>query len=175
MDDSLAQLHEAMVAFGNRVSGAHYLPLAIALVLHLLSLLVRAGVWRGILAAAFPDRRVAFRSATLSYLAGVGANVVAPLRGGDVVRVYTIRRELGDASVTTVVSTLIAETAFGVVMIATLVGATAALGWLPPIVHLPDAGAFEFSSTPATPGSPEPPSCSPSPESLCARAGRCTT
>jgi uncharacterized membrane protein YbhN (UPF0104 family) len=145
MDDSLAQLREAVSAFGDRMGDAHLLPLAIALVLHLLSLLVRAGVWRGILAAAFPDRRVTMRSATLSYLAGVGANVVAPLRGGDVVRIFTIRRELGDASVTTIVSTLIAETAFGAVMIGALVVATAALGWLPPIVHLPNSTAFEFS------------------------------
>jgi uncharacterized membrane protein YbhN (UPF0104 family) len=145
MEDSLTQLREAVAAFGDRLGDAHLLPLAIALVLHVLSLLVRAGVWRGILAAAFPDRKVTMRSATLSYLAGVGANVVAPLRGGDVVRIFTIRRELGDASVTTIVSTLIAETAFGAVMVAGLVGVTAAMGWLPPIVHLPNGAAFEFS------------------------------
>jgi len=85
------------------------------------------------------------RSATWSYLAGVGANVVAPFRGGDVVRVVAVKRELGDASVTTIVSTLVAETAFGAVVIAAMVAATIGLGWLPPIVHLPDAKAFEFS------------------------------
>jgi uncharacterized membrane protein YbhN (UPF0104 family) len=78
-------------------------------------------------------------------MAGVGANAIAPFRGGDVVRIFTIRRELGNASVTTIVSTLIAETAFGAVVVAVMVGATVGLGWLPPIVHLPDAKAFEFS------------------------------
>jgi uncharacterized membrane protein YbhN (UPF0104 family) len=34
---------------------------------------------------------------------------------------------------------------FGVVVVGLLVAATVALGWLPPIVHLPDARAFEFS------------------------------
>ena len=61
------------------------------------------------------------------------------------VRIFTIRRELGNVSVTTIVSTLVAETAFGVVVVGLMVAATVGLGWLPPIVHLPDAKAFEFS------------------------------
>jgi uncharacterized membrane protein YbhN (UPF0104 family) len=145
MQDSLEQLRDAAAAYGDRFGGTHLLPLAIALLLHLLSLLVRAGVWRGILSAAFPDRRVRLRSVVWSYLAGVGANVIAPFRGGDVVRVVAIRRELGNVSVTTIVSTLVAETAFGVVVVGLMVGATVGLGWLPPIVRLPDAKAFEFS------------------------------
>jgi uncharacterized membrane protein YbhN (UPF0104 family) len=145
MQDDLSQLGTAMGAWGDRFGDTHLLPLSIALVLHLTSLVVRAGVWRGILAAAFPDRRVPMRSAFLAYLAGIGANVVAPFRGGDVVRVVAIRRELGGASVTTIVSTLIAETAFGAVVVAVMTISAAALGWLPPIVHLPTADAFEFS------------------------------
>ena len=145
MHEALAQLRDAATAFGDRMGDTHLLPLAIALALHLLSLLLRAWVWRGILSAAFPDRRVTLRSAVWSYLAGVGANAIAPFRGGDVVRIFTIRRELGNASVTTIVSTLVAETIFGVVVVAAMVGATVGLGWLPPIVHLPDARAFEFS------------------------------
>ena len=146
MQESLSALRAAVGAYGDRFGDTHLLPLAIALVLHLASLMVRAGVWRGILTAAFPDRQVSFRSAAWSYLAGVGANVVAPFRGGDVVRVVAVRRELGgDASVTTIVSTLVAETAFGAFVIAAMVAGTIGLGWLPPIVHLPDAKAFEFS------------------------------
>ena len=145
MQEGLAQLRDAASAFSDHIGDTHLLPLAVALALHMLSLLVRAGVWRGILAAAFPDRHVAMRSAVWSYLAGVGANAIAPFRGGDVVRIFAIRRELGNASVTTIVSTLVAETVFGAVVVAAMVAATVGLGWLPPIVHLPDARAFEFS------------------------------
>src|SRR5436305_4542290 len=147
MQDDLGQLGAATVAWGDRFGDTHLLPLTLALVLHLASLVVRAGVWRGILAAAFPGRRVPMRSALLAYLAGIGANVVAPFRGGDVVRVVAIRRELGGASVTTIVSTLVAETVFGAVVVAVMVLAAAGLGWLPPIVHLPNADAFEISFT----------------------------
>ena len=145
MDESLAQMRDAAAAYGDRFGDMRLLPLAIALALHLVSLLVRSGVWCGILRAAFPERRVELRPTVWSYLAGVGANAVAPLRGGDVVRIVAIRRHLPGASVATLVSTLVAETVFGVVVIGLMMAATVGLGWLPPIVHLPDAKAFEFS------------------------------
>ena len=141
----LAQLHHAATAFGDRLGDTRLLPLAIALALHLLSLLVRSGVWCGILRAAFPERRVELRPTVWAYLAGAGANAVAPFRGGDIVRIYAVRRQLVDAPVATIVSTLVAETVFGAVVVAVMVAATVAMGWLPPIVHLPDAQAFEFS------------------------------
>jgi uncharacterized membrane protein YbhN (UPF0104 family) len=145
MQDELSQLGAATAAWGDRFGDTHLLPLTLALALHLASLIVRASVWRGILAAAFPDRTVRLRSALLASLVGIGGNVVAPFRGGDVVRVLAIRRELGGASATTIVSTLVAETVFGAVVVAAMATGVAAMGWLPPIVHLPDAGAFEFS------------------------------
>lgn len=145
MQDELSQLGAATAAWGDRFGDTHLLPLALALALHLASLIVRAGVWRNILAAAFPDRRVRLRSALLGSLVGVGGNVVAPFRGGDVARIVAIRRELDRAPVTTIVSTLFAESVFGAVVVTGLAVAVAGLGWLPPIVHLPDAGAFEFS------------------------------
>src|SRR5436190_16787309 len=98
----LAQLHHAATAFGDRLGDTRLLPLAIALLLHLLSLLVRSGVWCGILRAAFPERRVALLPTVWAYLAGVGANAIAPLRSGDLVRIYAIRRELHGASVATI-------------------------------------------------------------------------
>jgi len=141
----LAQLRHAATAFGDRLGDTRLLPLAIALALHLASLLVRSGVWCGILRAAFPEREVEMRPTVWAYLAGVGANALAPFRGGDIVRIYLVRRQLVDAPVATIVSTLVAESVFGVVVVGILVAATAGLGWLPPIVHLPDARAFEFS------------------------------
>src|SRR4051794_27627989 len=117
MTDSLELLRNGIVAYGDRFGDTHVLPLVLALALHGASLLVRSGVWCGILRAAFPGRRVRYRDATGAYLAGAGANAIAPLRGGDLVRVYAIRRALPGASTTIVISTLIAETAFGAVVI----------------------------------------------------------
>ena len=52
-----------------------------------------------------------------AYAAGIGANAIAPFRGGDVVRVYAARRLLVGASVATIVSTLLAETMFGLIVV----------------------------------------------------------
>src|SRR5205085_1222581 len=97
MHDSFSQFRDAVSAFGDRMGDTRLLPLAIALALHLLSLLLRSAVWYGILRAAFPDRQVSLRSTTWAYLAGVGANAIAPLRGGDLVRIYAVRRRIADA------------------------------------------------------------------------------
>ncbi len=104
-----------------------------------------SGVWCGILRSAFPDRRVRFWATAWAYLIGVGANAVAPFRGGDIVRIYATRRELGKVSVTTIVSTMVAESVFGAVVVAGMFAAIVGLGWIPPVVSLHDAGAFEFS------------------------------
>ena len=145
MDDSVARFGDALAAFGDRMGDTRLVPLVIALGLHASSLMLRSWVWRAILREALPDRRVPLRPVVWSYLAGVGANVVAPFRGGDLVRIYAVRRRLDGPPVATVVSTLVAETAFGAVVVVALALAAAALGWLPPVLRLPDARAFEFS------------------------------
>jgi uncharacterized membrane protein YbhN (UPF0104 family) len=145
MNDSFATFHHAVSAFLDHVGDTHLLPLLIALSLHTLSLAVRARVWRNIMRSAFPGRRVGTADSFWAYMAGIGANAIAPFRGGDVVRVYAARRMLPGASVATIVSTLLAETLFGLVVIGGLATWAVTSGALPPIVSLPDAKAFEFS------------------------------
>lgn len=145
MTGSLESLRHAVSAFGDRLGDTHLLPLLIALGLHFASLMVRSGVWCGILRAAFPEDRVRFREAAAAYVTGAGANAVAPLRGGDLIRIYAVRRIVPRAPYATIISTLVAETVFGAVVVAGMAAATVALGWLPPLVRLPDTKAFEFS------------------------------
>jgi uncharacterized protein (TIRG00374 family) len=145
MTGSFASFHHAISAFADRLGETHMLPLLIGLALHTVSLGVRARVWRNILRSAFPGRRVSSAGSFWAYTAGIGANAIAPFRGGDVVRVYGARRLLPGASVATIVSTLVAETLFGLVVVAGLATWAITSGALPPIVSLPDAKAFEFS------------------------------
>ena len=65
----LAQLHHAATAYGDRLGDTRLLPLAIALALHLLSLLVRSGVWCGILRAAVSVPRGAFEASSARFVA----------------------------------------------------------------------------------------------------------
>jgi uncharacterized membrane protein YbhN (UPF0104 family) len=143
--DDVASFDRALRVFADRLSDIRPLPLAIALALHVLSLGIRARVWCGILRVALPGRDVPLRPIWWAYLAGVGANAIAPARGGDVIRLYAARRALPGASVATLVATLVAETAFGAVVVVGMAVATASAGWLPPLVQIPDAAAFEIS------------------------------
>ncbi len=145
MSDSISAFGDAVAAFGDRLGDTHPLPLVVALILHTLSLMVRARVWRGILRSAFPGRPLSAAGAFWAYTAGVGANALAPMRGGDVVRIYAVRRLIPGASIATIVATLLAESIFGLVVVVALAAWAVSSGGLPPLVKLPDAKAFEFS------------------------------
>jgi uncharacterized protein (TIRG00374 family) len=136
---------DAIRALGERLGDTRLLLLVIALMLHTLSLAVRARVWRNILRGAFPGRSVSTSGAFWAYLAGVGANAIAPIRGGDIVRIHAARRLIPGASIATIVSTLVAETVFGLFVIVGLGVWAVSSGGLPPLVQLHDAKAFEFS------------------------------
>jgi hypothetical protein len=61
--------------------------------LHVLHQVVRTRGWFNIIRVAHPDvHGLRARDVTLAYLAGAGLNGVAPARGGDVVKLYLIRR-----------------------------------------------------------------------------------
>ena len=145
MSESIVAFRDAVSAFGDRLGDIHLLPSVLALVLHTASLGVRARVWRDILRYAFPSRVISTAGTFWAYVAGVGASTIAPLRSGDVVRVYAARRLVPGASIATIISTLIAETVFGLFVVVALATWAVSSGGLPPLVKLPDARAFEFS------------------------------
>jgi uncharacterized membrane protein YbhN (UPF0104 family) len=86
--------------------------LALALACHVLKLVFRAGAWRAIVNAAYPDRRLKFRSALGAYVAGVGVNSIVPARGGDLVKMYLVKHRIPEARYATLAPTLIVETIF---------------------------------------------------------------
>lgn len=145
MADSFSGLRSAVSAFGDHMGDIRLLPLIVGLGVHTISLAVRSRVWRNILRSAFPGRRIGTADSFWAYMAGIGANTIAPFRGGDVVRIYAIRRLLPGASVATIVSTLVAETMFGLVVVLGLAGWAVTAGGLPSVLQVPDANAFEFS------------------------------
>jgi uncharacterized membrane protein YbhN (UPF0104 family) len=105
--------------------------LLVALVLHSASLGCRVRVWQLLLRAALPGRSVPFGAALVPYLVSVGANVVAPLRTGDALRVALVRRTLPGVHSAAVLGTLAAEAIPGLIVVPLLVAAALALGMLP--------------------------------------------
>ena len=110
-----------------------------ALLLQLTGLGMRALVWRNVLAAAYPDRRVPIASVTGSFLAGVALNAFLPAKGGELAKLVLIRSRIHASCLSTLAATL------GVVMLLDgLLGgvlfAVLAVSGLAPVA-LPSVGA----------------------------------
>ncbi len=140
-------MHRVFVAidtFWQHLADVRLVPLILGVACHLVKLGCTSRAWRNVLAAAYPDERVRWRSIYAAYVAGVGVNAVFPARAGDVLRLYLTRRAIPTSSY----PTLIAST-----LVLTIVDATCALGlfaWaltqgvLPSLDVLPSLPSFDF-------------------------------
>jgi uncharacterized membrane protein YbhN (UPF0104 family) len=125
-----ATLHALGVFFHNLAS-VGWTALGIGVAFHVLKLLLRGVAWRNILTAAFPDAEVPRRGVMGAYLAGVGVNAITPARGGDLVKLYLVRRRIPGSNYPTLGTTLIAETVLDFVLASVVVGWALATGIVP--------------------------------------------
>ena len=106
----MAEFFHALRVFFDQLASVGWTALAIALGLHFVRLLLRTVAWRNILRAAYPEERVRWVPVFGAYVAGVGVNSIVPGRGGDLVKLYLVRRRFADMTYTTLASTLVVET-----------------------------------------------------------------
>jgi uncharacterized membrane protein YbhN (UPF0104 family) len=115
-----------------------------ALALQLANLGLRSVVWRNVLAAAYPDRRVPWLGVAGAYAAGVALNAFVPARGGEALKVVLARGRIAGATLTTVASSLsvvlLLDGVLGALLLAGLVMAGALPGEVPSVALLPVAG-----------------------------------
>jgi hypothetical protein len=105
---------------------------AAGVLLHVLHQVVRTRGWFNIIRAAYPDARdLRARDVTLAYLAGAGLNGALPARGGDVVKLYLIRRRARGTRWSTLFGTFVPETLFETAVGVGLVAWALAMGFLP--------------------------------------------
>jgi hypothetical protein len=102
----------AVGVFFHHLTAVQWRYLGYALACHVIKLMFRAGAWRVIIDAAYPDGKLKFRTAFGAYVAGVGVNSVVPARGGDVVKLYLVKQRIPGATYATLTPTLIVETLF---------------------------------------------------------------
>jgi uncharacterized membrane protein YbhN (UPF0104 family) len=102
----------AVRVFGDHLAAVRWEFLAIALAVHFARLLFRSYAWRTILAAAYPDEPLRYRSVFGAYVVGVGVNSIVPARAGDAIKLYLIKHRIRGSSYATLTPTLVAETLF---------------------------------------------------------------
>jgi uncharacterized protein (TIRG00374 family) len=136
---------DAIGVFFDHFADVDLRPLALALVLHLVKTMCTSRAWRNVIAAAYPEQRVRWRSIYAAYLSGVGVNAVVPARGGDVLRLYLTHRAVPTATYTTLTSTYLVMSIFDSTMGLAVFAYALTLGVLPSIHALPNLPSFDFS------------------------------
>jgi glycosyltransferase 2 family protein len=102
----------AIGVFFDHLTAVQWNWLALGVLTHFCKLLAVSRAWRNIVQAAYPERRVRWRSMFGAYVAGTGVNAIIPARGGDVVRLYLAKHRIEGSTYTTLVSTSLLQTLF---------------------------------------------------------------
>ena len=120
--------------------------LVAGVVVHLLHQVIRTRGWFNIIRAAYPDATaLRARDVTSAYLAGTGLNSVVPARGGDLAKLYLIRRRAPEARWSTLAATFLPETFFETVVGVGLVVWAISQGFLPVPVAPSEIPAVDVS------------------------------
>ncbi|HEY5058606.1 MAG TPA: lysylphosphatidylglycerol synthase transmembrane domain-containing protein [Gaiellaceae bacterium] len=106
----MGDVEHAFRVFFDDARAIAWLPVLYALACQSLKLAARSRAWRNILAAAYPTSRVRWRSVFGACAAGAGVNAIVPVRGGDLLRLFLVRRRIEDATYSTLGATLFVET-----------------------------------------------------------------
>jgi uncharacterized membrane protein YbhN (UPF0104 family) len=123
-------LHDIRVFF-DHLADVGWTALGLALLCQFLKLCCVSRAWRNILAAAYADRQVRWRSVFGAYLSRVGVNAIVPARGGELVKLYLVRRRIPGATYATLTPTLLVETIFDMVVAGALLAWALSIGVLP--------------------------------------------
>ena len=138
------QVQHALRVFLDHLEDIGFGALAIGVGCHLLKTLCTSRAWRNVIAAAYPDVRVRWRSIYAAYVAGVGVNSILPARSGDLLRLYLTRRAVPTATYTTLGATYAVMAIFDAAMALATFTYALTLGVLPGLHVLPSLPEWDF-------------------------------
>jgi glycosyltransferase 2 family protein len=125
-----------LTAAAERVHDLDWRFLVAALALQLVTVACRAGAWRNILAAAYPEQRLPIFSLGCAYATGMALNAFLPARGGECAKVALARAHIPSSCLPTIAASLtvllLVDAAFGASLILGL-WATGVLPEPPPV------------------------------------------
>jgi uncharacterized membrane protein YbhN (UPF0104 family) len=133
----LADIGDQLAAGARRVEELDGRFLVVALVLQLGTLAFRALAWRGVLAAAYPGRRIPVFSLGCAYAAGVALNAYLPARGGEGAKVALARAQIPGSRIPTLAASLSVVLLVDALLGGSVVVALWATGVLPSLPALP--------------------------------------
>ena len=129
-----------MAAVAGRVADLDGRFLAVALLLQLATLAFRGLAWRGVLAAAYPEKRIPVFGVGCAYAAGVALNAFLPARGGEGAKVALARTQIPGSNVATIGASLSVVLVLDAVLGASLMAVLWGLGLAPALPSPPSVG-----------------------------------
>ncbi len=142
---SISSFLDAAGAFFDSLASIGLGNLLIALACFQLHLLMRTRAWFNVLRAAYPTERFQWRKIYGSYMAGIGINSIAPIHGGDVVKIYLAKKSVPNSNYFSVGSSFFVESIFDLTMGLFVLTFALSQGVLPSFIQLPDLSAFDLS------------------------------
>ena len=136
---------DSIEVFFENLAAVDFGPLGLAVVFHTVRAFAVSRAWRNVIADAYPDARVRWRSIYGSYLAGVGVNALVPARAGDGVRLYLAKHRVDGATYTTLGTTLVVMSIFDFLAALGLFLFAVRMGVFPSLDVLPNLPSFEFA------------------------------
>jgi hypothetical protein len=134
-----------MAAVAERVGDLDGRYLALALLLQLATLAFRALAWRGVLAAAYPEKRIPLFGIGCAYAAGVALNAFVPARGGEGAKVALARSQIPGSSVATIGASLSVVLVADATLGAGLMAILWSLGRAPALPSPPSVGGLSLA------------------------------
>ncbi len=110
----MSDVFNAFTAFFDHLQAIAWTPVLFALLCQFAKICARSRAWRNVLAAAYPEARVRWRSVFGASVAGAGVNAIVPVRGGDALRLFIMKRRIEGATYATLASSLLLEAVFDV-------------------------------------------------------------
>jgi uncharacterized membrane protein YbhN (UPF0104 family) len=105
----MSDVLHAFTAFFDHLRAIAWTPVLLALVCQFAKTCARTRSWRNVLAAAYPDTHVHWRSVFGASVAGAGVNAIVPVRGGDALKLYLVKRRIEGATYATLAASLFVQ------------------------------------------------------------------
>ena len=101
---------DAFRAFFDHVRAVAWEPVLLALLCQPGRMCARSRAWRNVLSAAYPGSGLRWRTVFGAYAAGAAVNAIVPVRAGDVVKLFLVKRRIEAARYPTLAASLLVET-----------------------------------------------------------------
>jgi uncharacterized membrane protein YbhN (UPF0104 family) len=112
VEANVGDVGHALGQFFSNLASVHWPALFIGVLFYGFNLLLRSRGAFNVLRAAYPTERFRWRHVAGAYFAAYGANAVFPLRPGDVVRLFLLRRSVPNSHYPTLAASFLVENVF---------------------------------------------------------------